>query len=135
MEETIFTLEEIEHALLSCPKFKVTPKENSVISSMSFEDIETIEIKMFLFKLISKKYGVNALNDKNIILALSIRELNLTPRIRNVLDYANIETIGQLISLSRMDLFRFRNFGKRSVEYLENQLHKKYNLKLAPNEL
>lgn len=142
MEETVFTLEEIERALLSCPKFKVTPKENPVISSMSFEDIETVETKMLLYRLITSKYGSDKFHDydkfkmitdlnRNAILELSINELYLSTRMANILRCADITKIGQLITWRKRDLLKLRNCGERTVKDLEKQLLKKYNLKFT----
>jgi len=51
--EKIFTLKEIKDAICCCPKHTVNIKTPPEIDGMLDEQIITIEIKMFLYKLLN----------------------------------------------------------------------------------
>ncbi|MDZ4122394.1 MAG: DNA-directed RNA polymerase subunit alpha [Candidatus Cloacimonadaceae bacterium] len=70
------------------------------------------------------------LEEKERILSLSVKEIELTVRAANCLAAANIETIGELVSKSEAEMLRFRNFGKKSLEEIIQKL-KKYDLDLG----
>ena len=55
---------------------------------------------------------------------LDIGTLNLSLRPYTCLKQANIQTIGDLLKLSSQDLLLLQNFGKRSLEEVENSLYK-----------
>lgn len=58
------------------------------------------------------------LNTKLVDLDLSVRALNC-------LKAADVETLGELVSYSKTDLLKFRNFGKKSLTELEDLVHSK----------
>ena len=70
------------------------------------------------------------LEEKERILSMSVREIELTVRATNCLAAANIETIGELVSKSEAEMLKFRNFGKKSLEEIVQKL-KKYDLELG----
>jgi DNA-directed RNA polymerase subunit alpha len=70
------------------------------------------------------------LEEKERILSLPVREIELTVRAANCLQAANIETIGELVSKSEAEMLKFRNFGKKSLEEIIQKL-KKYDLELG----
>ncbi|MDD4308922.1 MAG: DNA-directed RNA polymerase subunit alpha [Candidatus Cloacimonetes bacterium] len=70
------------------------------------------------------------LEEKERILRMSVREIELTVRAANCLAGAKIETIGELVSKSEPEMLRFRNFGKKSLEEIIIKL-KKYDLELG----
>ncbi|HNQ43641.1 MAG TPA: DNA-directed RNA polymerase subunit alpha, partial [Candidatus Cloacimonadota bacterium] len=51
------------------------------------------------------------LEEKERILSMSVKEIELTVRAANCLAQANIETIGELVSKSEPEMLKFRNFG------------------------
>ncbi len=51
-------------------------------------------------------------------------EPRISLRALNVLRAASIETIEQLSGLQRADLYRFRNVGRKTVDYFETLLNK-----------
>jgi DNA-directed RNA polymerase subunit alpha len=55
-------------------------------------------------------------------------DMELSVRALNCLKAADIKTLGELVKLSRNDLLRFRNFGKKSLTELDELLD---NLKLT----
>ncbi len=70
------------------------------------------------------------LEEKERILSLNVREIELTVRAANCLTAAKIDTIGELVSKSEAEMLRFRNFGKKSLEEIIIKL-KKYDLELG----
>jgi len=70
------------------------------------------------------------LEEKERILRMSVREIELTVRAANCLAGAEIETIGELVSKSEAEMLKFRNFGKKSLEEIVQKL-KKYDLELG----
>lgn len=59
------------------------------------------------------------------ILKLTVDELDLPTRIYNSLRNANIETVGQLLGVSKKDLMTMRNMGGKSVAIIEEKLREK----------
>jgi DNA-directed RNA polymerase subunit alpha len=70
------------------------------------------------------------LEEKERIMNLSVKEIELTVRAANCLAAAQIETIGELVSKTEADMLKFRNFGKKSLEEIVQKL-KKYDLELG----
>ncbi len=56
------------------------------------------------------------------LLKRKLSDLNLSVRALNCLKAADVETLGQLVSYTRNDLLKFRNFGKKSLIELEELL-------------
>ena len=60
-----------------------------------------------------------------------IVDYDLSVRALNCLSYAGIETIGDLVSCSKTDLLKRRNFGKKSlaeIESLVDMLNLSFNM-------
>lgn len=70
------------------------------------------------------------LEEKERILRMSVKEIELTVRAANCLTAAHIDTIGDLVSKSEAEMLKFRNFGKKSLEEIIHKL-KKYDLELG----
>ncbi|MDZ4181251.1 MAG: DNA-directed RNA polymerase subunit alpha [Candidatus Cloacimonadaceae bacterium] len=70
------------------------------------------------------------LEEKERILNMSVKEIELTVRAANCLTAAKIDTIGELVSKSEPEMLKFRNFGKKSLEEIVQKL-KKYDLELG----
>ena len=70
------------------------------------------------------------LEEKERILRMSVKEIELTVRAANCLEQANIETIGELVEKTDAEMLKFRNFGKKSLEEIVQKL-KKYDLELG----
>ena len=71
---------------------------------------------------------ISELKGKNII-SLDIGNLNLSLRPYTCLKQAKIETVADLLKYSKEDLLNLKNFGKRSLDEVENNL-KQLGLKL-----
>ncbi len=70
------------------------------------------------------------LEEMERILALPVREIELTVRAANCLAAAEIETIGDLVSKTEAQMLKYRNFGKKSLEEIVQKLTK-YDLHLG----
>jgi len=53
------------------------------------------------------------------LLKTKLVDLNLSVRALNCLKAADVETLGDLVSHTKADLLKFRNFGKKSLTELE----------------
>ena len=58
------------------------------------------------------------------LLKKSLVELELSVRALNCLKAAEVETVADLVSYSKADLMKFRNFGKKSLTELEDVVAK-----------
>jgi len=56
------------------------------------------------------------------LLKSKLVDINLSVRALNCLKAANIETLGDLCATQRSELLKFRNFGKKSLNELEDKL-------------
>jgi len=66
------------------------------------------------------------------LLNTNVNELELSVRCSNCLTAAKIDTIGELVSKSENEMLKYRNFGKKSLEEI-NELLTKYDLTLGMN--
>jgi DNA-directed RNA polymerase subunit alpha len=55
-------------------------------------------------------------------LSLKISEIELSVRSTNCLSNANIETIGELVIMPQSEMLSFRNFGKKSLDEIQEKL-------------
>lgn len=59
------------------------------------------------------------------LLKSKLADMDLSVRALNCLKAAEVETLGELVSFSKSDLMKFRNFGKKSLTELEELVHSK----------
>jgi len=59
------------------------------------------------------------------LLRTKLNDLDLSVRALNCLKAAEVDTLGQLVSYSRSDLLKFRNFGKKSLAELDELVSNK----------
>lgn len=59
------------------------------------------------------------------LLKTKLSDMDLSVRALNCLKTADVETLGELVSYSKADLMKFRNFGKKSLTELEELVHSK----------
>ena len=55
-------------------------------------------------------------------LAMSVNEIELSVRSANCLNNAKITTVGELCTRTQSDMLKFRNFGKKSLNEIEQRL-------------
>jgi DNA-directed RNA polymerase subunit alpha len=90
----------INHFMLFCDE-KITVETDETVTPDEFDE-ELLRVRQLL-------------KQRLIDLELSVRALNC-------LKAADIKTLGELVKLSRNDLLRFRNFGKKSLTELDELL-------------
>ena len=56
------------------------------------------------------------------LLKTKLVDMNLSVRALNCLKAAEVETLGELVQLNKSDLLKFRNFGKKSLNELDDLL-------------
>ncbi|HOE90432.1 MAG TPA: DNA-directed RNA polymerase subunit alpha [Candidatus Cloacimonadota bacterium] len=64
------------------------------------------------------------------VLAINVKELELTVRAGNCLAAAKIETIGELVAKTEPEMLKYRNFGKKSLDEIK-KLITNYDLTLG----
>ena len=69
----------------------------------------------------SDEFDEDVLNMRKL-LKTKLTERDLSVRALNCLKAADVETVGDLVSLHRNDLLKFRNFGKKSLSELDELL-------------
>ena len=79
----------------------------------------------------SEEFDENTLHIRQL-LKTKLVDLDLSVRALNCLKAAEVETLGQLVAYNRADLLKFRNFGKKSLNELE-QLVASKNLDFGLN--
>lgn len=62
-------------------------------------------------------------NLKEKVLAMTIEELNFSPRTFHCLKRAGIDTVGDLVQLTEDDFYHMKNLGKKSFEEILQKLH------------
>lgn len=72
----------------------------------------------------SIQYDEETLHTRQL-LKTKLAEMDLSVRALNCLKAAEVETLGELVSYSKSDLMKFRNFGKKSLTELEDLVHSK----------
>jgi DNA-directed RNA polymerase subunit alpha len=75
-------------------------------------------------KAASEDLDENSLHVRQL-LKTKLVEMDLSVRALNCLKAAEVETIGDLVSLDKHDLLKFRNFGKKSLTELEELVRSK----------
>ena len=75
-------------------------------------------------KAASEDLDENSLHIRQL-LKTKLVEMDLSVRALNCLKAAEVETIGDLVSLDKHDLLKFRNFGKKSLIELEELVRNK----------
>ena len=61
--------------------------------------------------------------DKDELYSISIEELDLSLRSFNCLKRAGIDTVGDIVSKTTDEMCKIKNFGKKSLEEVENKIH------------
>ena len=56
------------------------------------------------------------------LLKKKLSDMNLSVRALNCLKAANVETLGDLVTYNKSELLKFRNFGKKSLNELDDLL-------------
>ena len=82
---------------------------------ISLEDEESSE---------TESYDEEALHMRQL-LKTKLHDMDLSVRALNCLKAAEVDTLGDLVTFSKSDLMKFRNFGKKSLTELEELVENK----------
>jgi DNA-directed RNA polymerase alpha subunit len=103
--------------------------ENLVFTSI---DVDTL-VRMIGERVINVMLGNTETRNKffkrSDILRTHRNELDISVRLYNCLKWGDIETLGDLVMRTELDLMRLRNFGTRSLTEVKNLLQE-YGLTL-----
>ena len=66
---------------------------------------------------------VASVDEVNKKLAISVTELDLSVRASNCLEYANIKTLGELVTREEDELLELKNFGKTTLVEIKKKLN------------
>ena len=69
-------------------------------------------------KSVNEEFDENTLHVRQLLKSKLV-DLDLSVRALNCLKAADVETLGELVAYNRNDLFKFRNFGKKSLTELD----------------
>lgn len=69
------------------------------------------------------------------LLGMSVNEIELSVRAANCLNNANITTVGQLVTRSEVEMLKYRNFGKKSLNEIKEKVEKLGEKSLVKLEL
>ncbi len=72
----------------------------------------------------TESYDEESLHMRQLLKAKLV-DMDLSVRALNCLKAAEVDTLGDLVSFSKSDLMKFRNFGKKSLTELEELVHNK----------
>ena len=81
----------------------------------------TLEVET---KQVSDEFDENTLHVSQL-LKTKLTDMDLSVRALNCLKAAEVETLGELVAFNKVDLLKFRNFGKKSLTELENLVESK----------
>jgi DNA-directed RNA polymerase subunit alpha len=56
------------------------------------------------------------------LLSMSVNEIELSVRAANCLNNANITTVGELATKAEVEMLKYRNFGKKSLNEIKQKL-------------
>lgn len=112
---------------------RVTPTEAlsfaTQIGIKHFDVFSKLQTNALVF---DEGLGDEDINQDEIMekLCLRIDEIELSVRSTNCLSGANIDTIGELVSIPERKMLEFKNFGKKSLNEIKSKLHE-MNLSLG----
>jgi len=79
--------------------------------------------------VVEKPVELDDLDDSSLnvrqILMMKLADMELSVRALNCLKMAEVETVADLVSFRKSDLLKFRNFGKKSMDELEELVRSK----------
>ncbi|MDF2576848.1 MAG: rpoA [Chlamydiales bacterium] len=106
---------------------RVSPKEAlSFVAQIAIRHFEVFHRKLPTYDLAFEEDSIEEITDFDEIMqkaALRINEIELSVRSTNCLVSAGIEFIGELVIKRREDMLKYRNFGKKSLNEIEQKLH------------
>ncbi len=107
-----------------CPKSALMEASKILIQYFSIFSYDKIGEKKQEKINEDKKYDEDFVRMRTLLKS-KLSEMDLSVRTKNCLKSASITTIEDLISCSRSNILKMRNFGKKSLDELENKMKEK----------
>jgi DNA-binding transcriptional MerR regulator len=125
-KRTIMKMAAIDIAKLYQDKFTELTEKIISINSLIEKEEEKITLPLNLNEIkIPENCGYYINVSLQALLNTKLKDLNLTVRCMTCLRAAKLQTIGDLVRLSKADLMKARNFGRKSLNELEELLRAK----------
>ena len=105
------------------PKDALTEAAKTLIHHFMLFSDERITLETEAVKA-SIQYDEETLHTRQLLKS-KLTDMDLSVRALNCLKAAEVETLGELVSYTKSDLMKFRNFGKKSLTELEELVHAK----------
>ncbi|MDR1112258.1 MAG: DNA-directed RNA polymerase subunit alpha [Bacteroidales bacterium] len=106
------------------PKEALKEAAKILIQHFALFSDEKIAIMMHELKKEAAESGTEELSEEDLamrqLLKSRLNEMELTVRAQNCLKAAELEILGDLVAIHKVDLLKFRNFGKKSLSELED---------------
>ena len=115
-------MHEIIHCLPDCNNHGKIFKYYAKIINESEIDTKTVQVGNTV-KLWDEEFDEEVLHMRQL-LKTKLSEMNLSVRALNCLKAAEVETLGELVQFNKVDLLKFRNFGKKSLTELDELLER-----------
>ncbi|BAR92111.1 DNA-directed RNA polymerase subunit alpha [Blattabacterium cuenoti] len=107
-----------------CPKLALMEASKILIQYFSIFSYEKIGEKKQEEINKDKKYDEEFVRMRTLLKS-KLSEMDLSVRTKNCLKSASIKTIEDLVSCSRNNILKMRNFGKKSLDELESKMKEK----------
>ncbi len=129
-----------QRALLRIVRFREIATTRYEIALRTVEDLKkkNAELEATCWALMNPEPGKPAMEVANEMekfrcrfpFTVRIKDLGLSVRCTNCLKAADVETLGDLVGYKKHEIYHFRNFGRKSLNELEELLYK-YNLEFG----
>ncbi|WP_341653401.1 DNA-directed RNA polymerase subunit alpha [Blattabacterium cuenoti] len=107
-----------------CPKLALMEASKILIQYFSIFSYDKIGEKKQEEINEDKKYNEDFVRMRTLLKS-KLSDMDLSVRTKNCLKSASITTIEDLVSCSRSNILKMRNFGKKSLDELENKMKEK----------
>ncbi|WP_185871444.1 DNA-directed RNA polymerase subunit alpha [Blattabacterium cuenoti] len=107
-----------------CPKLALMEASKILIQYFSIFSYERIGKKKQEKINKNKKYNEEFIRMQTLLKS-KLSDMDLSVRTKNCLKSASIESISDLVSCSRNNMLKMRNFGKKSLDELESKMKEK----------
>lgn len=101
----------------------ITPKEALCESARILIDQLSVFVNLNEAQgTVAQDVEADDMSQKMRLLEMSIEDLDLSVRSYNCLKRANVNTVGQLVSMTAEEMMKVRNLGKKSLEEIQNKV-------------
>ncbi|MCX6755568.1 MAG: hypothetical protein NT068_03495 [Candidatus Nomurabacteria bacterium] len=121
-----FQLTAIRLAKFSAENMPIEKVDDTIVASIQKVDPELLKLIKTIEPVQLVPVGVEVIQSEQMKFYLTnIMDMDLSVRLYTCLSYAEIEYGWQILTISKHDFLKFRNFGKKSMIELEELIHNK----------